>query len=130
MPNAVPVACAMPRCPRAAVYRGRCDVHRQTTSERGYGAPHQDARARLERSIPSPCGYCGVTVQRGEAWVAAHVIDGDPSAGWVVAHGTCNERAKWTGRGDRSRRGGDDSQMTRAPLYRRPQYGITGVDRG
>jgi hypothetical protein len=35
-------------------------------------------------------------------WVAAHVVDGDPSAGWVAAHAVCNERAK--GRGEASRR--------------------------
>ena len=27
-------------------------------------------------------------------WVAAHVVDGDPSAGWLPSCRSCNERAK------------------------------------
>jgi hypothetical protein len=76
------------------VFRGRCAVHRQTTSERGYGADHQAARAQLEATLPASCGYCGVTIERGERWVAAHRVDGKPEAGYVVAHPVCNERAK------------------------------------
>lgn len=96
MPNAVPVACAFPRCPNTAAPdgRGRCDVHRQTTGQRGYGRSHQLARDGLRATLPAPCGYCGVVIRPWEAWVAAHVVDGDPSAGWVVSHGPCNERAK------------------------------------
>ena len=96
MPVAVPVACAVPRCPNAAAWdgRGRCDAHKQTMAQRGYGVPHQRAKERLRLTLPCPCGYCGVVIERGEAWVTAHVIDGQPSAGWMVAHPACNERAK------------------------------------
>ena len=94
MPTVVPVACSEPRCPGFAVHRGKCERHRQTTTERGYGRTHQQARESLGRTLPTPCGYCRVVVWRGELWVAAHRIDGDPTAGWMVAHPTCNERGK------------------------------------
>ena len=96
MPSSVPVACSEPRCPYNAVYRGKCEGHRHlmTTNARGYGVPHQQARELLSRTLPTPCGYCGVVVQRGELWAAAHRIDGDPTAGWMVAHPICNERHK------------------------------------
>lgn len=68
-----------------------------TTTERGYGWPHQRARRRLARTLPTPCGYCGVLIRPGEPWVAAHRIDGDPKAGWIVAHPQCNEGAKKRG---------------------------------
>lgn len=64
------------------------------TRERGYGRAHQAARRSLGRALPAPCGYCGAFVDPAEPWVAAHRIDGDPSAGWLVAHPACNERAK------------------------------------
>jgi len=48
----------------------------------------------LERALPAPCAYgCGTLVTR-VSYVAAHVIDGDPSAGYVAACRSCNERAK------------------------------------
>ena len=94
MPVAVPVACAVSRCPNAAVSdgRGRCVLHKQTMAQRGYGVAHQRARAAMR--LPAPCGYCGVVIRSGEHWVAAHVVDGDESAGWMVSHPICNERAK------------------------------------
>jgi hypothetical protein len=48
----------------------------------------------LGRTIPAPCGYCGIVVQHGDRWVAAHRIDGNPAAGWMISHPDCNERAK------------------------------------
>lgn len=61
MPTAAPTACSRPGCPNAAVDRGRCVVHRQTTSERGYGPPHQRIRAiAIARYRPEdPCPRCG-----------------------------------------------------------------------
>lgn len=38
--------------------------------------------------------YCGNIIEPGQPFVAAHVVDGDPTSGWDVAHGLCNERAK------------------------------------
>ena len=72
-----------------------CPRHRRTTKERGYGLQHQRARARLAETLPTLCGYgCGRTLHPGSPWVAAHVIDGDPTAGWIVSCRSCNERAK------------------------------------
>jgi hypothetical protein len=87
--------CSTPRCPELAVFRGLCSAHRQTTSERGYGQPHATARLCLAETLPAPCAYgCG-SILEGRAFVAAHVVDGDESAGWVAACGPCNERAKF-----------------------------------
>lgn len=87
--------CLLSGCPQYAVHRGRCAAHRESTTERGYGAGHQEARAALAATLPAPCGYgCGSTLTADAAWVAAHVVDGDASAGWVAACVTCNERAK------------------------------------
>lgn len=87
--------CSEYGCPEFAEHRGKCAAHRETTSQRGYGVPHQEARARLGALLPLPCAYgCGTILHAGSAWVAAHVIDGDDSKGWVAACVTCNERAK------------------------------------
>lgn len=86
-------ACLEPGCP-TLVGRGRCRRHTPTTTQRGYGGAHQMARGGLEATLPAPCGYCGVTVRLGERWDAAHVVDGDPTAGYMVAHPRCNQRAK------------------------------------
>jgi hypothetical protein len=95
MPTAAPTVCLVPRCPHPAVDRGRCSVHRQTTSQRGYGFEHQSARAALRATLPAPCGYgCGVMLTPDGDWVAAHRVDGDPSRGWLAACPACNERAK------------------------------------
>lgn len=90
-------ACSVPGCPEYAVVggRGRCPSHYRTTSERGYDTTHVAARARLACTLPAPCAYgCGVTLRRGDPWVAAHVKDGVPQAGWVAGCLRCNERAK------------------------------------
>lgn len=57
----VMMACAVPRCPRPAAYRGRCEAHRQNTTARGYGASHQDQRAA---ALPGArCVACGCSEQ-------------------------------------------------------------------
>jgi hypothetical protein len=52
-------------------------------------------------------------------WVAAHLIDGDAAAGYVVACPTCNERAK--GGGGVKTGQGIAPSLTRAPLLSRSQ---------
>jgi len=49
----------------------------------------------LEQLLPRRCGYgCGRMLTRATRWVAAHVVDGDPSAGYVASCEICNQRAK------------------------------------
>ena len=80
------------RCPEHERMRDRM---RGSTAARGYGLEHQRARDALRALLPAPCGYgCGVTLEPDGVWVAAHVVDGDPTAGWLAACRTCNERAK------------------------------------
>lgn len=83
------------------VRSGRCflcrraqERRRGSPAQRGYGADHRKARQNLALMLPLPCGYCRQAIQRGERWVAAHVKDGRPEYGWMVAHPGCNERAK------------------------------------
>jgi hypothetical protein len=61
MPMAAPTACLEPRCPRTAVERGRCTVHRRSTAQRGYGLPHQRQRAAAIAAYrpTDPCPRCG-----------------------------------------------------------------------
>jgi len=65
----------------------------------------------LGASLPAPCGYCHRIISPAERWVAAHVVDGQPEYGYVVAHPACNERAKATPRGD-----GGAARMRARPL--------------
>jgi len=82
------------RCPVHTRAKARMrEVGRLSAPQRGYGADHRAARARLATTLPDLCGYCEAMVYPSR-WVAAHVVDGDPSAGWMVAHPACNERAK------------------------------------
>jgi hypothetical protein len=74
-----------------------CERRRPSRQARGYDASHDRARATLRALLPAPCFYCRTVIGQGEAFVAAHVIDGDPSAGWAAAHAACNERAKVRG---------------------------------
>lgn len=49
--------CTIPGCPRPAAQRGRCSAHAQTTTQRGYGIPHQRERAA---ALPgAACEACG-----------------------------------------------------------------------
>lgn len=78
----------------------RCPRHQRTNNshQRGYGAAHQRARAQLALTLPAPCGYgCGTQLNPNGPWVAAHRIDGDPTAGWIASCRSCNERAKARG---------------------------------
>lgn len=60
-----------------------------------YGHAHRTERARLAETLPAACWYgCGLIIQPGDRWVAAHVVDGDPGSPRVVACAPCNERAK------------------------------------
>jgi hypothetical protein len=75
----------------------RCAAH---PVPRHYGTAHQQARRYLAATLPAPCGYgCGTMLSPGDPWVAAHIIDRDPNAGWIVSCRGCNERAKvrWQG---------------------------------
>jgi hypothetical protein len=95
-----PTALGIPFC--AELTSGtRCPAHerqyqqrRPSTGERGYGAAHQSVKAQLAASLPAQCGYCGVYIDPGEPWHAAHVVDGQPERGYVVAHPRCNLRAR------------------------------------
>ena len=102
-------ACSTPGCALFAIPGGHggCEQHEGTTTQRGYGMPHQRARARLAATLPTPCGYCGRVLRQGDAWVAAHRVDGEPEHGWMVACPRCNEVNK------RSR--GGPSAMKRPP---------------
>lgn len=91
-------------CGTPTRYGPRCEQHalparaRASASDRGYGADHQRARRGLAALLKArgsvPCGYCGALIQHGQRWDAAHVIDGVPSAGYMIAHPVCNQRAK------------------------------------
>ncbi len=82
------------RCPQ---HRAQQERQRGTTTQRGYGSQHQTERQRLEATLPQPCGYCGVLIIAGDRWDAAHVEDGRPELGLMVAHPQCNQRAKGRG---------------------------------
>ena len=82
-------------CGTLIVSSGRCPACRGTNDRRGYGRQHQGARRSLRANLPGYCGYgCGTWLMPEGDWAAAHVVDGDPSAGWVASCRSCNERAK------------------------------------
>lgn len=71
------------------------DAERGSSTQRGYDGAHRRAREALRAALPAPCGYgCGTVLDPDGPWVAAHVRDGDPSAGWLASCRACNERAK------------------------------------
>lgn len=73
----------------------RCPAHqRPGTTARGYGTDHQHQRQALAETLPAPCYYCGQTLTPTDRWVAAHIIDGDPTSPRVPACPACNEHAK------------------------------------
>ncbi len=75
--------------------RSKGKKQRGTTTERGYGTDHRAARKELAKQLPTACAYgCGRVLTEDTPWVAAHVIDGDPLAGWMASCVRCNEQAK------------------------------------
>lgn len=84
------------RCPPCDARKSRLrEAGRPSRYARGYDSAHYRARMALALTLPDACGYgCGRMLHRDGDWVAAHVVDGDPSAGWVAACRSCNERAK------------------------------------
>ena len=70
-------------------------LNKPSAHKRGYDGAHRAARTRLAATLPAPCGYgCGRILEPDSDWVAAHVIDGDPGAGWLASCRSCNEQAK------------------------------------
>lgn len=48
--------------------------------------------------LPAPCGYgCGTTLTANSDWVAAHVEDGNPHAGWIASCAPCNQQHRGKG---------------------------------
>jgi hypothetical protein len=90
-----------------------CERRRPGRALRGYGREHDAARRALLTTLPAPCAYrCGTVLRSAADMVAAHVVDGDPTAGWVASCRSCNERAKRRGWGSTS--GGAAAALTRA----------------
>jgi len=58
MPGFPLTPCLEPRCPHPAVQRGRCERHRQSTTQRGYGRAWQ-ATSRAMRALHGQCERCG-----------------------------------------------------------------------
>ncbi len=90
-----------------------CERRRPSRQARGYGANHQRARATIAAMLPAPRFYCRTVIGQGEPFVAAHVVDGDPAAGWAAADAACNEGAK-VRRGWGSTSAAEDPASTRA----------------
>lgn len=64
-----------------------------TTTERGYGKPHQRLRAYLlPRAYGTPCWRCGETMRPGQALHLGH-DDRDRRIYRGMEHATCNLRA-------------------------------------
>jgi len=90
-----------------------CERRRPSRQARGYDAAHQQARALLLTTLPTPCGYgCGIILRSPSDMVAAHVVDGQPDYGWIAACRSRNERAKRRGWGSTS--DGPATALTRA----------------
>ncbi len=100
-----------------------CERRRPCRQARGYDAAHGKARGVLLSTLPAPCAYgCGTVLRSATEMVAAHVRDGDPSAGWVAACRSCNERMKRRGWGSASE--GTPPASTRARQREaRPGFG-------
>lgn len=80
------------RCTACSIRR---EAVRPSRQARGYGAAHTRARAALASMLPTLCAYgCGRLLSTPDEMVAAHVVDGDPSAGWMASCRSCNESHK------------------------------------
>jgi hypothetical protein len=85
-----PIATGSHRCDLCKIVRSR-----PSAWSRGYNTAHKQARADMVGALPTPCGYgCGKVLAHESELVAAHVIDGNPDAGWLPSCRSCNERAK------------------------------------
>jgi 5-methylcytosine-specific restriction endonuclease McrA len=87
--------CLEPRCPGYAVHRGRCELHKRNTAQRGYGRAWQATSRALRRG--AVCVSCGTT----RDLTVDHVTPGDASVLRVLCrscHGRIGARS--------SRRGG------------------------
>ncbi|WP_157408560.1 endonuclease domain-containing protein [Actinoplanes sp. N902-109] len=75
--------------------RPRRRAPQPTTTDRGYGWAHQQARARALEDLRDgdPCTRCGRPMWRSEA-ASLHLDHTDDRSGYRgLAHGTCNTRA-------------------------------------
>lgn len=89
--------CPIPGCP-TLVPSGRCEQHRQTTTERGYGKQHQAERAQwaplvnaglIDCRRGSQCLAPDVRIQPGEPWELGHP-DAACAAPKAPEHRRCN----------------------------------------
>lgn len=94
MPTAAPTACKVAACPYPAVDRGRCQRHRRTTSQRGYGGIHRRLRAQALASYDpaAPCPRCGRPLGGPTALDLGHLDDRSGYSGLEHAH--CNRSAR------------------------------------
>jgi len=82
------------RCNPCRLVRNRKRL-RESSNARGYGQAHKQARLELLDLLPAYCAYgCGLVLVTPADMVAAHVVDGDPAAGWIPSCRRCNEQAK------------------------------------
>jgi 5-methylcytosine-specific restriction protein A len=101
MPRRLASPCAEPLCPRIAVSRGRCAIHKQKSKPwqgKRYavagGRGWQRTRARIFERDDGLCRYCG-----GVAEVVDHIVcrargGSDDDANLVAACKRCNERKR------------------------------------
>ena len=95
MPTMAPTACKEAACPHPAVERGRCHLHRRSTSQRGYGPGHQaERRRRLAMYRPSdPCPRCGAPL--GAVVAELDLGHTDDRRGYTgLEHARCNRAAR------------------------------------
>lgn len=76
--------CNVPDCPTLipkTERSGRCDMHRQTTSQRGYGAQHQRERERWESLVAAGAVDC----RRGDQCLEPELRI-KPDEPWELGH--------------------------------------------
>jgi 5-methylcytosine-specific restriction endonuclease McrA len=66
-------ACLESRCPGYAVHRGRCEVHRQTEPQRGYGGNWK--RLSRELRVGQVCAICGTANDLTVDHVTPHSLE-------------------------------------------------------
>lgn len=95
--------CTEPGCP-TLTRNARCPTHTKprtgppgSTTARGYGWQHQQARAAWTPRVATgtiPCSRCQNPIQPGQAWDLDHTPDRTRYLG--PAHARCNRAAKHT----------------------------------